>query len=355
MAWTLLDIRTTLRALTGRSTTGELSDAAANVFINDYYRYQFPQAACLDRFDTTWKKTARVTDGGEYNDDNDGNALVDVIELKGPIYANGLEMNPVFDPDTFWGMYPPEEQYIIAPALAIGTANAAHVLNGAFSFIIGSYADDKASAETALDGDTVPQSKYGAWQLIVDADGTITVQEADDNATGYASAARAVKDLPAHTSGTIVMGFVTAINTSGTFIPGTTELSAAGVTDTYTDGNWRLRGQPEHILLHRTDGKVFIRPKACDTYLIQSMASMERPPSLSGDASTPLDEAWGRALSVGAAIAFLSSKDAESERVAELMHGPSAGRSMGSLDYELKAIRMKYFKQLSHGPMRPAI
>ena len=355
MAWTLSDLRTQVRDLTGRSSTGELSDAAILVLINDYYRYKFPQAACLDRFDTTWKKTATATDSGEYSDDNDGNSLIDVIELKGPIFANGLEMTLVYDADAFWSMHPPSEEYLIAPALALGTTNAAHVANGAFSYLVSDSAYSKAAAETALDGETVPQSKYGAWQLIIDADGDITVQEADDNATGYATAARAIRGLPAKTTGTIVMGFVTAINTAGTFIPGTTELSAAGVTDTYTDGNWRFRGQPQYILLHRTDGKVYIRPKANDTTLIQSMASMERPVALAEDTDTPIDQAWGRALAVGASIEFLVTKESETERIAELTRGFGPTPAIGSLDYELHAIRMKYIKQLSGGPMRSAI
>lgn len=356
MSWTLSDIRSELRDLIGRSTTAELSDGDANALINDYYRYQFPQETCLDRFDTTWRKKALATDSGEYSTDDDGNSIVDVIELKAPVYANGLEIMVMYDADLFWRLYPPEEEYITAPSLAVGTSNAAHVANGAFSYIISDYAYDKTATETALSGDAVPQSTYGAWQLLIDADGDISVQEADDNATGYATAARAMRGLPAKTSGTIVMGFITAICSSGAFTPGTTELNTgANVTATFTDGNWRLRGQPAHLLLHRADGKVYVRPKASDTYLIESFASMERPAALSEDTDTPLDEAWGKALSVGAAIAFLTSKEAESERIMELMYGHGTSPSPGSLQYELRAIRMKYVKQLSHGPMRPAI
>ena len=354
MSWTLSDMRSAMRKAVKRSSTSELSDSDANGYLNDFYRYHLPQALCLDRFDTMWKKLATVTDDGEYDDDDDGNSLVDVMELKPPIFANGLQMMLVYDADLFWTLYPPEEEYVTAPSLAIGSSNAAHVANSAFRYIISDYAYYKAAAETALDGDAVPQSKYGAWQLIIDADGDITVQEADDNATGYGTPALAVRGLPAKSTGTIVMGYVTAINTGGVFTPGTTELSDSGVTDTYTDGNWRLRGQPEHLLLHRTDGKVYIRPKASDDYLIQSYASMERPTALSDDTDTPLEEMWGRAIVAGASVLFLQDKEADSERIMEIK-GNKQDPAPGTLEYELRSIRVKYIKQLSAGPMRPAI
>ena len=85
-----------MREHTKRSSTSELSDSDANGYINDFYRYRLTSLISLDRFDTTWKKTATVDDDGEYSTDNDGNSLVDVIEIKGPVYANGLEMTVIF-------------------------------------------------------------------------------------------------------------------------------------------------------------------------------------------------------------------------------------------------------------------
>jgi len=121
--------------------------------------------------------------------------------------------------------------------LAIGSTKA-NVASGAFSYIIDGVQYDKAavSAGTALSGDNIPLGLYGAWRLEIDADKTITIVEASDNATGYASAVLAMAGLPAVTPDNISMGVVTASLSDGVFDPGTTLLDAAGTTVGYTDG-----------------------------------------------------------------------------------------------------------------------
>ncbi|MDP1086401.1 hypothetical protein Q6245_28965, partial [Klebsiella pneumoniae] len=72
---------------------------------------------------------------------------------------------------------------------------------------------------------------YGAWRLVIDDAGTVSVQEAAANATGYASAALALAGLPMIPTGKASVGTLTILAADGTpFDPGTTELSAAGIT-----------------------------------------------------------------------------------------------------------------------------
>ena len=346
MAWTRANLRTRFRTLVGRSTTGDISDADCNTYINEYLQHRFPIEVQLDRLDDDWTQEALPTDAGEYS------LSEDVLDLQEPIFANDQELTAYQDKESFWRTFPSEEDWITAPTLAIGTSSEAAVANSAFKYM-GQEGRvlSKSATETALSGETVPQSKYGAWFLEINDDGTIAVQEAADNATGYDSAALAIDDLPGSTSGYIIMGFVTAINTSGTFVPGTTLLSAAGVTDAYADGDPCLRGQPLAILVNRSQGKVYIRPKPDDIYLLKSMASLTRPSSLSADDSTLPDEAWGPAITLGAAIDYLNSQAGEDEQIALLDFGGLGYRpdapGPGSLRSELAKIRTKEDRQMS--------
>lgn len=321
-----------MRAITGRGST-ELPDATALAHINDYYQYDFPIDVDLDHLDTSWTQALAATDDGEY-------AVSDgVIQITQPVMLNGTDELRVWDDqEDFWRRYPANEDYLTAPTLVVGTSNAAHVKNSEFTYSVSGYQYTKAAAETALSGDAVPEDKYGAWMLSVDADGDVTITEASDNATGYASPCKAIEAIPTAGVTDAIMGFVTAICSSGAFTPGTTELNTgASVTATFTDGNPALRGRPEAILLTLNEGKVWVRPKPDDIYLVKAQAVLTRPTAFSDDADTPADESWGLALAIGAAIKYLSSKEGNRDRVMELMNGDTPG----CLKYELAKIRSK--------------
>ena len=162
----------------------------------------------------------------------------------------------------------------------------------------------KSSSEATFTGlDTVPQNKYGAFSLKIDSDGDITIAEAEDNATGYDTPGEAVADLEAADSDSCYMGFVTAICTAATgFIPGTTELSHATVTDTYTDGNPAHRGDPKAGLIY--DEYLYVRPKA-DRIMQIKAPKIIRPDALD-TTEAPLDIAWGPLIALGAAIEYVS-------------------------------------------------
>ena len=126
---------------------------------------------------------------------------------------------------------------VTKPTLAIGSTVTA-VSNIAFSYTINGvqYAKAAVAAGTAPGNDVIPSGKYGAVAFNVNASGTITVQEAAANATGYDSAALAVAGIPVNPAGTARMGTVTVIKSDGTFTFGTTSLADANTTEVYTDG-----------------------------------------------------------------------------------------------------------------------
>lgn len=129
--------------------------------------------------------------------------------------------------------------YVVSkPGLVIGSTKP-NVANVAFDFTINGVRYTKAAvaAGTALSGDNVPATKYGAWRLEIGSDGTIDIVEAADNATGYDSAVLATAGLPTVSADHASMGVVTATKSDAVFDPGTTELDAANTTVAYTDGD----------------------------------------------------------------------------------------------------------------------
>lgn len=128
-----------------------------------------------------------------------------------------------------------------SPALAIGSTPA-NVASGAFYYQIDGvqYTKTAVAAGTAPGNDVIPEDKYGAVALDIDAAGTITVAEAAANATGYLSPALAIEGIPAVSSTKVRMGYVTATKSDGAFTFGTTALNAANSTVAYTNATTAL-------------------------------------------------------------------------------------------------------------------
>jgi hypothetical protein len=333
--WKLSEIRAEFRLLTGRSTTAEISDSDVNDLINDYYQNNFPEDAKVANFDTDFTQETSPSDSGEYSLSSGYNAI------KEPVTINDEPILLYLDRNKFIEDYPDSEQYITSPTLAIGVSSKAAVLNAAFKYSIQGDSYSKSSVETALSGDNIPQSKYGAWSLKIDENGTITVTEADDNATGYLTAALAIQGLPDDDSDSALMGYVTAVNTAGVFIPGTTLLDAGGVTATYTNGLASSRNIPLAALIH--NNKLFLRPKPDDIYLFRAASQGTRPSVLSTDTDVPSDVKWGSAIALGASILYLNS-NGEQERVEELMP---------IFKYRINSIARKKLIQLSQRYVEP--
>jgi hypothetical protein len=124
---------------------------------------------------------------------------------------------------------------ITAPTLAIGTSSAADVKNSAFDIRVNGLVETVAGGETAFtdtthdiaDPDTA--GREAVFVLSVAQGGTITITKGSDAALGAGVA-------PATPAGEVKMGEVlVAHDGSAIFNANTDLLSAAHITDTYTD------------------------------------------------------------------------------------------------------------------------
>ena len=334
----LAGIRTNWRSVSGISGTDEISDANVGIRINDFYKTTFVNDIQHDSLESDFTQAASVDDDGEYS------LASSVLEVKDRATFNGGEISQYFDRNQFFSDYPDQEEYITAPTLVIGTSSAAAVKNSSFKYKLSNWVYTGSAGETALSGDNIPQSTYGAWMLSIDADGTITITEADDNSTGYATAALAVNGINPSTSDAVI-GFVTAINTSGVFDPGTTELSAVGVTATFTDGNPGYRSTPDSFLVEGR--KLYLRPKPSDDGLFKSRFMFTRPDELSEDSSAVFDEKWGLAIAVGDAAAYWATHG-DIEKSQQLTGTTDLP---GTYKYLITRINRDWYKQKNKTPM----
>ena len=330
--WILSEIRTLFRTLIGRPDTGQISNNDCDKEINDFYRNHFPDDVQPKELIGWFTQALSSTDDGEYS-------LSDsVLRLLGPITIDEAKIGLSTDPEKFWLMYPKDTgtAYCITdPTLAIGST-LQNVASAAFNYRIdqNSYSKAAVAAGTALSGDTVPQSKYGAWRLEIDSDGTISIVEASANATGYDTAAQAMQAIEGESSSNACMGYVTVINTSATFVPGTTALNASGVTATYTDHFHSTRDKP--VMALSDMDKLFVRPKADEIYQFKSRY-IKRPDALDTDNDTaPLNVKWGRAIACGAAARYLldnndADRAASPSQMYEVEVANLQGRELGQM------------------------
>ncbi len=332
--WTLAEIRTLYRSLIGKPTTGQLSSDNADDNINDYYIHQFPFDV-NDHFFRGWLTQAlSATDSGIYSLD------ASVLTVQEPVKIDGDTQIFTMDDTKFFQEFPGNftGAFVINDAgvdLEIGTSSTSAVKNGnAFSYNIGGNAYPEAvDTETELSGDTVPQNTYGAWRLEIDVDGTVSIQAAGDNSTGYATVGLAVQGLPAESSTKAAMGYVTAINTAAAgFVPGTTSLSAGTVTATFTDGWNSRRGKPGWVLLF--DNKLYVEKKSDDVRELKA-PYLRKPTELTADDSVPEDVRWGEAIAYGAAMSLLiSEQDTD-----------GAQQLSPKFDDLIRKINAKYYRQ----------
>ncbi len=324
-AWDLSELRAEFRIATGRPNTAQISDDNVDNEINDYYVNHFPNDAKVDEFDTFFTQALSATDDGVYDIDQS------VDRLDDPVTVNGNQIKLFRDRELFFSDHQhlyhhhhhhflsltilhntlfrkfEDEQFITAPTLVIGSSNSKKVKHSDFSYKIDDFAFSKTSSEVALTGSAVPEDKYGAWSLKIDEDGDITVAEADDNVTGYATPRLALEALDSSDSDSAYMGYVTVIKSDGAFTPASTALDAANVTATFTDGRFEGRTTPISALLYGQ--KLYVFPKANDIYQFKALQIGDRPTALSSDSDAPADLKWGRAIALGSAIHFMKSKD----------------------------------------------
>lgn len=308
LTWTLSEIRSLVRTLTSRPDTSHITDGDIDDKINDYYQNHFPLFVDVEELRSWFTQETTATDDGEYS------LAATVLHLIKPFTIDGANIKVWHDQHRFFTKYPRLDDGAAfcktAPGLAIGTTKT-KVANNAFKYETGGYGYSKAAAETILSGDTVPQNKYGCWRLEVNSSGTISIVEATANSTGYNSPTLAIEGLSHESSANACMGYVTVINTSATFVPGTTLLDASGVTATYTDYKHSNRNEPIDALLY--GGYLYLGPKPNDVYLFEA-AQISKPDALSGDSSVPLDVRWGPAIAYGTALLIKTEAGEELEQ-----------------------------------------
>ena len=296
------------REYTGLSETTDIADATVVIRINDHYVNIFAPEVDTDDYHQDYNIATAATDDGSYD------LPANIVEVE-TAWLNGNPITLYRDLSAFYQDHPDnEEGYTTPPSLAIGT-DTTKVAYGAFAYEINGYVYEIAAGEVVLSGDTIPDGKYGAFILSVDADKSVTVRDGDTNATGWDTIGAAINDLPAVGANEVVMGYVVVYTSGATFVPGTTGLDAAEVTDTYTDGDPAYRGQPEAVLVAGRD--LIVRPKPDDIYRIKLPMVFYKPAELSADASEVFNELWGHAIAMGDAIAYCNrlGDDARAERL----------------------------------------
>ncbi len=315
--WKLSEIRTLWRELTGRPSTGQISDTNVNKEINDYYVNHFSHDAKVDEFDVFYTQALSATDTGIYS------IASNIDRLDDPVTVNGREIVLYRDRELFFGTHDythflhghfhgarnhlhgqyKDEQFITDPTLAIGTDDTKKVKHSDFSYEIQSKSYSKSSSEVALTGDAIPTGLYGAWSLKIDVDGTITVTAADANGTGYATPRIALDALAGADGDSAYMGYVTVTKSDGAFTPDTTALDASNVTDTYTDGKFENRAEPTSALLFGSN--LYVRPKPNDIYELEALSIGDRPTAFADDNAVPDDAKWGPVIAAMSALFFL--------------------------------------------------
>jgi hypothetical protein len=299
LTWTLEEINAKVRELSGRPSTNQISDSDLNDQINDFYTLRFVNDIRVTDVEGYLTQATTVADDGEY-------AVLDsVLRIENPMLING-EFGVTFhqEKDAFFNSFILPDTFVTNPTLSAGT-DTKKVANVAFDYEIQRRTYSKAATETALSGNTIPQGKYGAFALEIDENGTITLVESDKNTSGALTQAIAVENLAQESSDSSTMGFVTVINSSGDFVPGTTALDASGVTATFTDGNYTDRARPTNALLW--NNILWLRPRPDDIYRFRA-ASRERPSPLTSGVA-PLDASWGLPIAYGTAILLKDSNN----------------------------------------------
>jgi hypothetical protein len=305
--------------------------------VNDYYQNKFPFEANVQELRDFITQLLEPTDSGEYT------VAATVLKILEPVLLDGSEIRLWLDEDQgdFFEQWPKDtgSAFVINDAgagLAVGTSSTSAVKNGNEFYydIAGDSYVEAVDTETELSGDTIPQNKYGAWRLEIDTDGTVSIVEADDNATGYDTPGQAIQGIAVESSTKAAMGYVTAINTaSGGFVPGTTSLSAGTVTATFTDGFNSSRQRPEGVLYYGT--KLFVRPKSDDWHELK-YPYIVKPTALT-TGTAPTDIRWGPAIASGAALDMVTERnDSEKMVTIALIH-----------DKNLRALNKKFLNQKS--------
>ena len=117
MAWTLADIRRMFRQVSGRLSSNQLSNTAADTYINNYYRYEFPAEVKLEKQQKYYEfNTVPLT--VEYDFDT-----VNYTNIEPPVYVNLQDILYYQDPTIYYSQNP-EQITLATPWTGDGTTFA---------------------------------------------------------------------------------------------------------------------------------------------------------------------------------------------------------------------------------------
>lgn len=103
MSWMLSDIRTKVRALTGRATSDQMTDTVLDSYINNYYKYTLPDE--LDPQELLhWYTLATVSGQGAYGVDPT------MLSLKPPVTIDGVDIDYYADEGLFFDLFPRDNE-----------------------------------------------------------------------------------------------------------------------------------------------------------------------------------------------------------------------------------------------------
>ncbi len=337
MAWNLSDIRNKVRAVTGRPSTDQITDAALNTYINNYYVFTMPfelKEQITDQF-LKFKTTPGVdiySFPGGYFTDQPG------------AYADGFPMVFYQDPDIFFQDWP--QQYAV-DNIATGDGTTTGFSGGLQNppLIIGTLfiaADDPTGNQQVVsdngpnvtqqidtgDGGAAYSGTLGLFPItpgdLSITDGVETLQDngsgvlvGDDGGSGtinYTTGAYSVTFNAVVAGGTAIEAtYVTNIGSLGT-------LSGDGVgTINYLTGAYTVTflaapastaviyAKYQGYASNRPQGVLFfnnqftLRPVPDQAYQIL-MQGYIKPLSLVEDSDTPLQEEWGPLIAYGASL-----------------------------------------------------
>jgi hypothetical protein len=256
MAWTLSNIRSKVRNLTGRKSTNQLSNASILTYINDFYQEVLISELNLLELEDWYDFNTTV------NDETYSIATTSYFTVKTPCYVNDDEVDFYVDSDSFYSKYP-------------RTIDVQDVGDG----------DGSTTAFTA----TLNNTPIKAGTVVVD-DRTETFS--DDGAgtlTGDAGGSGTIN----YTTGALSVTFNTA-PTDG--------------LDIRTTYEYWSTGTPVALLWDSANSQVILAPTPDEVYKIRVRVS-KVPSVFSADGDAPVYDDWGPVIAYGAAREILSDYD----------------------------------------------
>lgn len=345
MGWTLAEIRTKIRNVTGSPAQEQITDSDLNTYINNYYVFTMPFELKEQitnqflKFRTTPGEDVYAFPGGYFTDSPGA-------------YADGFPLVFYQDPDVFFQDWP--QQYAV-DNIATGDGVTTNFTGGLQNppLIVGTLfitADDPDGNQQVVadQGNNITQTiatgtgvvtytgTLGVFPIIP---GTMTVTDGVenfvDNGAGILTGDLGGSGTINYTTGAFSVTFNTAVATGVSIVATYTSDSALGAlsgdgtgTINYLTGAYSVAfdvapastaviyAKYQGYSANRPQGVLFfnneftLRPVPDQAYQIL-MQGFIKPTLLSNDSDTPLQEEWGALIAYGASIEIFSDRGDE--------------------------------------------